>query len=89
VAVTGQYVSQKPTVERFSETLLLVRDTITLIKGESPFPRPQLGPQVAQLTVGAPISVSDRWDDYRQGRRQAVANLTETLQVALQDLITA
>ncbi|NJN20142.1 MAG: 1-acyl-sn-glycerol-3-phosphate acyltransferase [Leptolyngbya sp. RL_3_1] len=89
VAVTGQYVSQKPTVERFAETLLLVRDTITLIKGESPFPRPQLGPQVAQLTVGAPISVSDRWDDYRQGRRQAVANLTEALQMALQGLIAA
>jgi hypothetical protein len=88
VAVTGQYVSQKPTVERFAETLLLVRDTITLIKGESPFPRPQLGPQVAQMAVGTPISVSDRWGDYRQGRRQAVADLTETLQASLQGLIT-
>ena len=88
VAVTGQYVSQKPTVERFAETLLLLRDTITLIKGDSPFPRPRLGPQVAQLSVGKAISVSDRWADYRQGRRQAVADLTETLQGALQDLIT-
>jgi hypothetical protein len=37
VAVTGQYVREKPTVERFAETLLLLRDTLVLIKGKIPF----------------------------------------------------
>ncbi len=89
VAVTGQYVREKPTVERFAETLLLLRDTLTLIKGENPFPRPYLGPQVAQLTVGTPLSVSDRIPAYRQSRRQAVADLTQDLQTALEGLIGA
>jgi hypothetical protein len=52
VAVTGQYVREKPTVERFAETLLLLRDTLVLIKGENPFPRPRLGAQVAYLDSG-------------------------------------
>jgi hypothetical protein len=87
VAVTGQYVREKPTVERFAETLLLLRDTLTLIKGENPFPRPQLGPQVAHLSVGSPLSVSDRADAYRQNRRRAVADLTQDLRNSLESLI--
>jgi len=87
VAVTGQYVSEKPTVERFAETLLLLHDTIVRIKGENPFPRPSLGNQVAHLSVGTPLSVSDRWGAYKQSRRQAVAELTADLQTAVQNLI--
>lgn len=88
VAVTGDYVKAKPSVERFAETLLLVRDTIVRIQGKNPFPRPQLGDQVAYLAVGEPLSVSDRWADYKQNRRQAVADLTADLQTAVQALIT-
>lgn len=87
VAVTGNYVKEKPTVERFAETLLLVRDTVVRIKGGNPFPRPALGDQVAYLSVGAPLSVSDRWSDYQTNRRQAVNHLTTDLQVAMQGLI--
>ncbi|MBF2035204.1 MAG: 1-acyl-sn-glycerol-3-phosphate acyltransferase [Leptolyngbyaceae cyanobacterium T60_A2020_046] len=87
VAVTGRYVHERPTVERFAETLLLLRDTIVRIKGENPFPRPQLGPQIAQLRVGEPISVSDRWATYQSSRRQAVSDLTQDLQDALTALI--
>jgi hypothetical protein len=89
VAVTGNYVAEKPTVERFSETLLLLRDTVVRIEGKNPFPRPTLGTQVAHLSVGNPISVSDRWEAYKGNRRQAVATLTEDLQMATQDLITS
>jgi 1-acyl-sn-glycerol-3-phosphate acyltransferase len=89
VAVTGQYVREKPTVERFAETLLLLRDTLVLIKGENPFPRPRLGAQVAHLTVGTPLSVSDRGAAYRQSRRQAVADLTQDLRIALEELIVS
>ncbi|HEY9886909.1 MAG TPA: 1-acyl-sn-glycerol-3-phosphate acyltransferase [Candidatus Obscuribacterales bacterium] len=88
VAVTGNYVSAKPTIERFAETLLLLRDTIVRIKGENPFPRPALGDQIAYLSVGQPLSVSDRWPAYATNRRQAVADLTADLQSAVADLIT-
>lgn len=88
VAVTGDYVRQKPTVERFAETLLLLRDTIARIKGENPFPRPSLGNQIAYLAVGEPLSVSGRWPAYKENRRQAVADLTADLQNSVQGLIT-
>ena len=90
VAVTGKYVLEKPTVERFAETLLLISDMIMRIKGDNPFNRPKLGKQCAHVTIGTPISVSDRWNDYKSNRRaakQAVEDLTQTLQTALQDLI--
>ena len=88
VAVTGHYVNENPSVERFAETLLLLRDTIVLIQGGNPFPRPKLGDQVASLSVGKPLSVSDRWSSYKQNRRQAIADLTADLQQSMQGLIT-
>lgn len=89
VAVTGNYVNEKPTIERFAETLSLLRDTIVRIKGENPFPRPSLGDQIAYLSVGKPLSVSDRWDAYKQNRRQAISDLTADLQQSMQVLIAA
>jgi hypothetical protein len=61
VAVTGQYVLEKQTVERFAETSLLLWDMVTRIKGSNPFERPRLGKQRVQMTVGQPLSVSDRY----------------------------
>nr|WP_278003630.1 1-acyl-sn-glycerol-3-phosphate acyltransferase [Nodosilinea sp. TSF1-S3] len=89
VAVTGQYVRQRPSAERFAETVMILRDTVCLIQGENPFPRPKLGPQQAVLTVGEPISVSDRLGDYKANRKQAVAQLTTDLQTALEAMIAA
>lgn len=90
VAVTGSYVLEKPTVERFAETTLLMWDMITRIKGGNPFHRPRLGKQWVQMTVGQPISVSEHWEAYqasRRGAKQAVADLTQDLQVALEGMI--
>ncbi|MBD1940510.1 1-acyl-sn-glycerol-3-phosphate acyltransferase [Microcoleus sp. FACHB-68] len=87
VAVTGQYVKEKPTVERFAETALLLRDVMTRIQGGNPFGRPKLGKQRVQMTVGEPISVTDRWDAYKSSRRSAVAGLTKDLQTALESMI--
>lgn len=87
VAVTGSYVRQKATAERFAETLLLLRDTVLMTQGKNPFPRPKLGNQVGIVKVGQPISVSDRWSHYRTSRKQAVAELTQDLQAALEQLI--
>ncbi len=87
VAVTGQYVRQCPSAERFAETVMILRDTMCLIQGENPFPRPKLGPQRALLTVGEAISMSDRFPDYKASRKQAVAQLTADLQTALESMI--
>jgi hypothetical protein len=87
VSVTGRYVIEKPTGDRFAEILLIFWDMVTRIKGEVPFPRPQLGEQGVKITIGEPISVSDRWEAYQGSRRQAVAGLTQDLQTALESMI--
>lgn len=89
VAVTVKYIQEKPTAERFAETTLLLWDMVTRIKGSNPFKRPQLGKQQARITMGEPISVSERYPVYkgsRQGARQAVADLTKDLQQAMEKM---
>ena len=87
VAVTGYYVKDKPTAERFAETTLLLWDLVTRIRGDNAFFRPQIGQQTVQMTIGKPISVSARANEYKTSRRQAVANLTQELQRVLEDMI--
>ncbi|MBE9099130.1 1-acyl-sn-glycerol-3-phosphate acyltransferase [Vacuolonema iberomarrocanum] len=87
VSVTGNYVREKPSAERFGETLILVWDMVSRLKGKSPFPYPKLGQRRAFLTVGEPLSVSDRLPAYRSNRRQAVTTLTQDLQSALEAMI--
>jgi hypothetical protein len=91
VAVTGTYVKEKPTAERFAETALLMFDFIARIKQRNIPRRPRLGWREVRMTVGEPISVSDRWSTYqtnRQAARQAVTHLTQDLQRALEKLIS-
>ena len=91
VAVTGKYVYEKMTVERFAETLLLTWEMVQKICADRPvFNRPKLGKKISYVTIGDPILVSDRFEDYRRDRRsakQAVALLTQDLQTALQKMI--
>jgi hypothetical protein len=85
VAVTGYYVKDNPTAERFAETTLLVWDLVSRLKGEN-VAKPQLGRQRVNLAIGQPLSVSQRWTDYRANRRQAVAKLTQDLQKTMESL---
>ncbi|MBE9013536.1 1-acyl-sn-glycerol-3-phosphate acyltransferase [Pseudanabaenaceae cyanobacterium LEGE 13415] len=90
VAVTGKYVIEKPSIDRFAETSLLLWDMITRIKGGNAFKRPKLGKQSVLVTVGNPISVSDRFPIYQSNRRaakQAVSDLTQDLQTAMEKMI--
>ncbi|MGG6296778.1 1-acyl-sn-glycerol-3-phosphate acyltransferase [Leptolyngbya sp. AN02str] len=87
VSVTGYYVKEKPTAERFAETLLLVWDVVTRLKGEVPFPYPKLGMRRAYITIGEPISIDDRAPEYKANRKQAVTTLTQDLQTALEAMI--
>ncbi|MBH8562616.1 1-acyl-sn-glycerol-3-phosphate acyltransferase [Nostoc sp. CENA67] len=90
VAVTANYIEEQPTSERFAETILLIFDMLSRIKDTTLPGRPSLGWKQAQITVGEPISVTERWlssQADRQAARQGVANLTKDLQVALEKLI--
>lgn len=90
VAVTGKYVFEKPTAERLAETVLLMWDMVTRIKGKRPFSRPNLGRRRAVLTIGQPLTIADRWETYKSGRKQAkqaVADLTQDLQTALESMV--
>jgi 1-acyl-sn-glycerol-3-phosphate acyltransferase len=88
VAVSGSYVREKPTAERFGETLLLLWDLVNRIAGNGkPLDRPKLGPQRAIITVGEPIDVSKRQWAHRSKRQEAVGMLTQDLYEALQGLI--
>lgn len=84
VSVTGRYVAEKPTVERFADTIVLVWKMIARLKGQSNPNPPFLGKKWAQLSVKPPLLISNYWDDYKSKRRQAVANLTQDLQTALE-----
>jgi 1-acyl-sn-glycerol-3-phosphate acyltransferase len=86
VAVTGCYVKEHPSADRFAETTLLLRDMVAKIKGE-PLKHAQLGKQRAIVTVGKPIDVGSRLLDYKASRRRAITALTEDLQHEMAALI--
>lgn len=86
VGVSGHYVRDHPSQERFADTLLLLWDTRCRILGQAPL-RPRLGPRQVRLSVGEALTVDDRLVDYRVDRRAAVAALTEALDQRLQGLI--
>lgn len=88
VSVTGTYVRENPTIERFAETLLITWETVARLSGEnSSLKRPRVAAQTAQITIGEPMIVNDRWSDYQANRRQAVQILTQDLQTALASMI--
>ncbi|MGG6237848.1 1-acyl-sn-glycerol-3-phosphate acyltransferase [Nodosilinea sp. AN01ver1] len=92
VAVSGHYVKDRPSFERFAETTLILFDLVERVKGTRVPKRPQLGTRQAVITLGESINISDRWPDYAQSRRSAkaaVEGLTQDIQTALEDLIAA
>jgi 1-acyl-sn-glycerol-3-phosphate acyltransferase len=90
VAVTGSYVKDKPTIDRFAEVTLLLWDLVARINGDNPNKRPILGKRRVQMTIANPIPISDYWDRYNSGRReakQAVIDLTQELQTSMEGTI--
>jgi len=87
VAVSGRYVRELPSQERFADTLLILWDTLGRLRGGRPQGRPRLGRRRATLRIGSPLAVAPRLADYRADRRGAVARLTTDLQASLQGLI--
>ncbi|MEB3324083.1 MAG: 1-acyl-sn-glycerol-3-phosphate acyltransferase [Cyanobacteriota bacterium] len=87
VAVSGTYVSEQPSQERFADTLLLLWDTQCRLLGGTPRDRPRLGPRHAWISIDRPIPIDERLEAYRADRRRAVASLTGELQRRLEGLI--
>lgn len=88
VSVTGKYVAERPTVERFADTTLLIWTMLRQINQQSTEPKPDLGDRVARVSVGDPIDVSDYWEAYQsKQRRMAIASVTQELQAALESLV--
>ncbi len=87
VAVSGTYVRERPSPERFADTLLLLWDTQCRLLGGTPVERPRLGSRQAWITIDTPIAVEQRLEAYRVDRRRAVADLTGELQRRLEKLI--
>jgi hypothetical protein len=87
VAVSGRYVRDCPSQERFADTLLLLWDTQCRIRDGDPGARPRLGQRGVRITIGEPLAVNDRLAAYRSDRRTAVADLTRELERQLQALI--
>ncbi|WP_251958408.1 lysophospholipid acyltransferase family protein [Nostoc commune] len=90
VAVTATYIQEQPTAERFAETALLIYDMLSRIQDTTLPGRPRLGLRQAQITVGEPISVTERSQNCQGDRlaaREAVSDLTRDLQLALEKMI--
>jgi len=87
VAVSGDYVKERPSQERFADTLLLLWDTQARILGRDPGTRPRLGPRTALVSLGEAMAVTPLLEDYHHDRRRAVARLTADLQRQLETLI--
>ncbi len=87
--VSGNYILEKPTGDRFAEIILILWKIMTYIQGGDPHSPPKLGPQFLKMTISDPISVTERWPTYsasRQSARKAVDELTQTIQTALEKL---
>ena len=69
VAVSGHYVAEQPSFERFAETCLLLHDALARLRGSGLPARPTLGWRVAELRVLEPIRV-DTWLADQQDQRQ-------------------
>jgi hypothetical protein len=89
-AVTGTYVKENPSPTRFADTLLLIWRALSRVKSEQFGRSPYIGSRKIIISVGEPISVSDRYETYKSSRaaaKECSSQLTKDLQAALESLI--
>ncbi len=90
VPVTSSYVKDKPTIERFIETTLLLWDLTARIQGKTSLHRPVIANRRVEITIGNFISIGDYWNRYNISRReskQAITDVTQQLQAELESMI--
>jgi hypothetical protein len=89
-AISGSYVKESPTPTRFSDVLQQVWRAVSRVKGGTFGRPPYLGDRKCTISIGEPISISDRYAEYksnRQNARKMVSDVTSDLQNALEGLI--
>ncbi len=89
VTVTGDYLQQKPTTRRFSETLLMLHTLIHELAGKDAA-RPAIAPQETILTIGNPIPVNEWWEAYQADHHRhkaVVRELNQTLKQVLESML--
>ena len=80
VGVSGTYIEERPTVERFLDVLSrLEREVLRKDK--------RFAPQRAVLMVGEPVDISGQYAQYKQARRATVRELTLSLESAVRGLL--
>jgi hypothetical protein len=87
VSVTGYYVAENLSAERFADTIILLWTMVAKLKG-SKVKTPYLGQKKVKLTAMPPFLIADYWEQYQTNRRQAVADLTQNLQQALEETVS-
>jgi hypothetical protein len=87
VSVTGDYLAENLSAERFADTILLLWTMVTRLKGDSKAKTPYLGKKWVKITAMPPFLIADYWQPYQTNRRQAVADLTQNLQQALEETV--
>ncbi len=89
-AATGTYVKENPTPTRFADTLLLIWRALSRVRSELFGRQPYIGDRKVIISIGEPISVSDRYATYKTSRpaaKECTSQLTKDLQLALESLI--
>ncbi|MCP9884282.1 1-acyl-sn-glycerol-3-phosphate acyltransferase [Synechococcus sp. ATX 2A4] len=81
--LSGSYVAEKPSFDRYTEVLQILWRAIAWINGTSHDKPPDLGSRLARLSVGEPIDVTERHGRYLSGRREAVNDLMAELRARM------
>lgn len=80
VALTGDYVATEPTAERFLEVLGRL-ETEVLGKPHN------VAPMRAIVRVAEPIRLEECYAEYRKNKREAVANVTHTVESTIRGML--
>jgi 1-acyl-sn-glycerol-3-phosphate acyltransferase len=82
VAVTGDYVAEEPTAERFLEVLgRLQKEVLGKI--------PHQAPLEARVKIAPAVPLESRLNEYRENKRETVANVTRDLRDTIHENLRA
>ena len=80
VAVSGDYVAAEPTAERFLEVLgRLQKEVLGRV--------PHQAPLAATVRIAPPIRLEERYEEYRQNKREVVAAVTRQMRDTIHGLL--
>ncbi len=89
-SVTGSYVREQLSIDRFAEVVLILWRTFDWLEGKQANVNRLVGPRQVRLSVGEPIDLLLYWSEYRrdrQGARQAVKAVMAAIRVQFEALI--